>query len=1208
MTSPFFDRPRIAENEHAFAIEDAYPVAPGHCLVITKEVVADWFAATEVQRTAVMSLVGTVKQYIEATYPRPDGYNVGFNAGEAAGQTVMHLHVHVIPRYVGDVPDPRGGVRHVIADKANYLVPATSSASTSTVSLATGGKDDPFLPHLRPLFRRAERISILAAFVQFKGVEYIESLVLSAFHRGAQIRVLTGDYLHITQAQALRRLLDLRDATIADDDSPTPARRGSLDVRVVEMRGLSPRGTSFHPKAWLFAWPGGATGFVGSSNLSRTALSDGVEWNLRIDREHDANAWDEAQRGYDELWSLGTPVSLEWIDDYAKRALRSPLPAPIWDAAPEAVEDVAPRDVQIEALDQLALARDVGRDRALVVMATGLGKTWLAAFDVAQLRETLGRFPRTLIIAHRVELLRQAARTFRQLFRDVSFGWFAGARSDLQQDVVFASVAKLARPEHLIRVRADHFDYVVVDEVHHADAASYRKILKRLRPRFLLGITATPARADAGSIYDLFDDYTAYEAHIGRGIELGHLVPFSYHGVKDTIDYKPIPWRNRRFDPASLAAAAQTQARMETLWRSWQLHPGTRNLVFCCSIEHADFVAKWLKKRGVSAVAVHSGPSSADREEALENLTTGSITAICSVDLFNEGIDVPLVDRVVMLRPTESSLVFLQQLGRGLRSAPGKEVLTIIDFVGNHAVFLNRLQTLLSLTSAAAVVGYAEAARRIVGDRLIDVLPPGCSVDLELEAKELLKTLLVGRGTDAFVAAYDELRAAAGGQRPRLSELYWRGYAVSAGVRSQGGWVAFVAARGDLTDAELAAWQAAREWFVDLETTAMSKCFKMVVLKALIDEGALGRGMDTADLARRCHDIVLRSPELFSDIANVKALPDPRSPTDAQLQRYWRDNPIRHWTNQKEKKTAKAWFRLDGERFVPRFTVAEGDLPAFEELTGELVEYKLAQYRRRVAKTEAEHEGMYECRVTWNRRDPIVKLPSRTSHPALPERWLAVQLPDGQVWQFKFAKEFCNVAHPAGESRNKLPDLLRGWFGPDAGHPGTSHQIRLSAGTKVWSAEPVIVDDAVVVPFPAQGRLRAFPELRVAAGWGHSHGGADYTAELVQLAGSYPEDAFAVRVSGTSMQGWRHEIRDGNWLVMRWARGHGPAALVGRIVLLERGDPDAASYYVKRVERTAAGFGFASDNPEVPSMPAQDDDVVVAVLLKVLDPSDVAVQ
>jgi superfamily II DNA or RNA helicase len=210
-------------------------------------------------------------------------------------------------------------------------------------------------------------------------------------------------------------------------------------------------------------------------------------------------------------------------------------------------------------------------------------------------------------------------------------------------------------------------------------------------------------------------------------------VPFAYHGVRDDIDYDPIPWRNHRFDPAALAAAVQTHARMERLWRAWHEHPGTRTLVFCCSIDHARFAAAWLAERGGRVASVFAAPGSADRSAAVTQLLRGELDALCVVDIFNEGVDLPALDRVVMLRPTESAVIFLQQLGRGLRRYEGKERLTVIDFVGNHRIFLDRLRRLLSLVSSPT------SLRAYLESDAPPQLPPGCSVDLELEAKQLLR-------------------------------------------------------------------------------------------------------------------------------------------------------------------------------------------------------------------------------------------------------------------------------------------------------------------------------------------------------------------------------------------------------------------------------------------------------------------------------------
>ena len=304
--------------------------------------------------------------------------------------------------------------------------------------------------------------------------------------------------------------------------------------------------------------------------------------------------------------------------------------------------------------------------------------------------------------------------------------------------------------------------------MHHATAPSYRRILDRLERPFVLGLTATPDRADEADVVGLFDDNLVYRADLGVGIAEGLLAPFAYFGLRDVVDYANIPWRNRRFDPEVLAEAVQTQARMERLWAAWIEHPARRSLVFCCSIAHAEFVREWLARQGVRVVAVHSGRESMDRGLALEALERGDLDALCSVDLFNEGVDLPTVDRVVMLRPTESPVVFLQQLGRGLRRAAGKERLTVIDFVGNHRTFLDRVRLLVSLGPAAMSV------REFLVDGRAPALPPGCSVDVELEAIDMLRRFLPAGATEVQ-RAYRELTASRG-DRPTAGELFRLGY------------------------------------------------------------------------------------------------------------------------------------------------------------------------------------------------------------------------------------------------------------------------------------------------------------------------------------------------------------------------------------------------------------------------------------------------
>jgi hypothetical protein len=348
-----------------------------------------------------------------------------------------------------------------------------------------------------------------------------------------------------------------------------------------------------------------------------------------------------------------------------------------------------------------------------------------------------------LFVAHRRELLEQAAACFAASFPSASVGFLDGASAQLQARLLFASVQTLARPRGLAWLRAQRFEYVVFDEAHHAVAPSYRAVLDALDAEFLLGITATPERRLCADARDLLGVDPLYRADLGVGIEAGLLCPFVYVGLKDPVDYAPIPWRNGRFDPAELEQAVQTQARMQALWAAWQQpdKAGSRTLVFCVSISHARFVSAWLQARGVRAEALFVGPGSADRGSALRRLEEGHLDALCTVDLFNEGVDCRAIDRVVMLRPTESSVLFLQQLGRGLRVSPNKARLVVLDFVGNHRMFVERIQTLLALSSRAVALEawLDQRAQGKTSDGL--ALPPGCALSFDLETIALLELL-----------------------------------------------------------------------------------------------------------------------------------------------------------------------------------------------------------------------------------------------------------------------------------------------------------------------------------------------------------------------------------------------------------------------------------------------------------------------------------
>ncbi|MCY1070970.1 DEAD/DEAH box helicase family protein [Nannocystis sp. RBIL2] len=1156
----------VWSDELVIAVRDLHPVSRGHTLVIPRRHVATWFDASAAEREAIWRAVDAIKHMLDAS-DTPAGYNVGFNAGAAAGQTVMHLHVHVIPRYVGDMDDPRGGIRHVIPSRGNYL--------RHTPSLAAGGEDDPFAAHVLPLLARAEKVDIVSAFVQASGLERIQHPLETALREGAVIRIITGDYLEITQVEALELLLDWQ---------ATRGERGTLEAKVIEVAGLPGRTRSFHPKAWHLEGPDFGVAFVGSSNLSRSALDTGIEWNLRVERDADARAWGRIRDAFAALWSLAKPLDAAWIAAYAARARARPAALRPGEVEVDPPMPLAtPHDVQKEALACLRTTREQSRRRALVVLATGLGKTWLATFDFVQLWDELGRVPRLLFLAHRRELLRQAAATYRAQLRSRNVtalvGWCLEDQADIGADLVFASVAKASRAPWIDQLAAERFDYVVIDEVHHAAAESYRKILARLDPTFLLGLTATPDRADAADILGLFDDHVAYRADLARGVQIGRLVPFRYFGVRDEIDYKNIPWRNHHFDAEQLAAAAQSERRMQTLWAAWQAHPGTRTLVFCCSVAHADYAAAWLVTRGVRVAKVYAAPGSDDRDLALTGLQRGELDAICAIDIFNEGVDVPALDRVVMLRPTESSVVFLQQLGRGLRAAPGKQAVTVLDFVGNHKIFLERLRTLLSLGDRAAALATLLATGRTE-------LPHGCTVELELEAKRLLESLYRVGGAERVEQAYRELRDTRE-HRPTAGELQRLGYAPATLRARHRSWFAFVAAEGDLTPEQLRVLDSG--FLDDLETTEMTKSFKMVTLDVLLDAGALFSGLPIRDLALGAWSRLRRSPELLADVLEHDRLPD--NPDEAAVRRwvaYWRDNPIAAWANAKKKK--RTWFVVDED---DRFRLAHPPDPALPGLVRELVDYRLARYRVPIS------DDSFVCRVIWNKRDPIIRLPQSATERVSGQE-LPVRLPDGSVWLFRFVTGFCNVARPVGSDRNQLPDLLRRWFGPAAGQPGTAFDVRFVASPDGLWCEPV---QSNLIPFTRRAVV-AYPDLRAAAGPALGEAEPpDSELVLLPVEGEAPE-RFAVRVSGTSMDGGSHPLRDGDWAILRYCRNLPASALTNRVALIQL--PEGGSWQLKRIVQRDGHWRLISDNPQGPSYEATEDMLAIARLEGSVRPEDIA--
>ena len=413
------------------------------------------------------------------------------------------------------------------------------------------------LPELVERLRDIEfdRVDIVVSFIKMSGLNLLMGSLEDALERGAEVRILTTDYLGLTEPAALARLHDLM------EDNPD-----KLSVRMFHDPEIS-----FHPKAYLFYSSHGrsAAAFVGSSNLSGLGLNGGIEWNLLV------GAVDELKERFLVLWldHRSLPLTDDLIASYE--------PAPRY--VPDAIEVVEtpeeapkPRPIQEEALRALVQTRRDGFRAGMVTMATGLGKTWLAAFDAAQ-----ARAGRVLFIAHREEILKQSRDIFRRVHPNATMGLYFGDEKHPDADFVFATVQTLSST--LDRFASDGFDYVVIDEFHHAAAATYRRVLDHFTPRFLLGLAPTPERMDGADLLSLCADNLAFDCDLVEGIRRDELVPFHYWGVPDPVDFEPIPWRNGEFDPAALEAAIETQERAQSAFDEWQSRRGTRTLAFCAS-------------------------------------------------------------------------------------------------------------------------------------------------------------------------------------------------------------------------------------------------------------------------------------------------------------------------------------------------------------------------------------------------------------------------------------------------------------------------------------------------------------------------------------------------------------------------------------------------------------------------------------------------
>ncbi|MDT0613383.1 DUF3427 domain-containing protein [Streptomyces lancefieldiae] len=596
----------------------------------------------------------------------------------------------------------------------------------SETSLLTNSPEDLSLgSELRAELATADRVDLLCAFVKWYGIRVLEDSLRAAKERGVPIRVITTTYMGATDRHALDRLVRDFGATV----------KVNYEIR----------STRLHAKAWLFRRRTGFdTAYVGSSNLSRAALLDGLEWNVRLSSVATPAVLDKFEATFDAYWN---DTAFETYDpDLHGERLDAALAQAGGTTSTDGLKinlsglEVRPFPHQRDMLERLSVERDIrGRHRNLLVAATGTGKTVMAALDYRRLcQESTGGRPRLLFVAHRKEILKQSLRTYQEVLDDASFGELLYGGADPRAwNHVFASVQSL-NVQRLEQLAPDHFDVIVIDEFHHATASTYRRVIDHFAPKELLGLTATPERMDGLNVQDeFFDGRIAAEMRLWEALENDLLCPFHYFGIPDGTDLTNLTWQKGSYADQELGNLfTGNTARARIVVKQIQdkvSDPGAmRALGFCVTKAHAHFMADYFRKANFQAVALDSDSPADVRAKALSDLREGNLQVIFSVDLFNEGLDIPDVDTLLLLRPTNSATVFLQQLGRGLRRTETKPVLTVLDFIGQHRAEFRFEEQFRAVTNLSR--------NRLVEhiERDFPQLPSGCQIILEGKAKDLV--------------------------------------------------------------------------------------------------------------------------------------------------------------------------------------------------------------------------------------------------------------------------------------------------------------------------------------------------------------------------------------------------------------------------------------------------------------------------------------